>query len=195
MMRLVTLSLLLVGSLTMTAQTAIRDVFKQMPANVVPYLVENNRLDFIDFIDSDMKAEVTNAFGGKSEMLKLTDDYLSLRLSDATSMEMRLLEVTEPVDSASQIVCLVTTYGNVSSKAQESVVAFYSLKWQPLPAERYMQLPKEMFVATFGEPGEQEPSLVVTPVCRLDAPANEEQKEINKPSTILKWRGGFVNEN
>jgi len=74
-------------------------------------------------------------------------------------------------------------------------VAFYSLKWLPLPVERYAQLPKEMFAATFGDSGEQEPTLVVTPVCQLDAPANEDQKEIEKPSTILKWRGGFVKDN
>ena len=51
-------------TLTVMSQTTMRDVFRQMPDSIVPYLTENNRLDFIDFIDSNMKAEVTNAFGG-----------------------------------------------------------------------------------------------------------------------------------
>ena len=37
----------------------IRDVFKQMPDSLMPYLTGNNRLDFIDFMDSNMKASVT----------------------------------------------------------------------------------------------------------------------------------------
>ena len=35
----------------------MRDVFKQIPDSLVPYLSQNNRLDFIDFLDSNMKAE------------------------------------------------------------------------------------------------------------------------------------------
>ena len=34
----------------------IRDVFKQMPDSLMPYLSQNNRLDFIDFLDANMKA-------------------------------------------------------------------------------------------------------------------------------------------
>ena len=55
----------------------MRDVFKQMPDSLIPYLSSNNRLDFIDFIDSKMDAEVANSLGGKSRMQKLTDKYVS----------------------------------------------------------------------------------------------------------------------
>ena len=41
----------------------MRDVFKQIPDSLVPYLSQNNRLDFIDFLDSNMKAEVRNKLG------------------------------------------------------------------------------------------------------------------------------------
>ena len=52
----------------------IRDAFRAMPDSLMPYLSKNNRLDFIDFLDSNMKAEVKNALGGTSEMLSLGDD-------------------------------------------------------------------------------------------------------------------------
>ena len=42
------------------AQPKMREVFQRMPAMMLPYLTENNKLDFIDFIDSGMKAEVRN---------------------------------------------------------------------------------------------------------------------------------------
>ena len=58
----------------------IRDVFKSMPDSLMPYLSNNNRLDFIDFMDSNMKAEVKNQFGGNSIMTALTEDSLSISL-------------------------------------------------------------------------------------------------------------------
>ena len=69
----------------------IRDVFKQMPASLLPTLSENNRLDMLDFMDSKMKAEVTNRLGGKSEMTLLTDTTLSIRMSEALKVDMLLL--------------------------------------------------------------------------------------------------------
>jgi len=189
MMRRLLLFFFLCGVLTTSAQTLIRDVFKQMPDSIVPYLTANNRLDFIDFIDSNMKAEVTNSLGGKSELVKLTDSYLNLVLNASASLQMRLLDVTEPVDSASQIICFVRTFG---TDIQESIVDFYSLKWKPLPLSGYLKLPAGMFVATLGD---EAATLTITPVTRLDPPANEEQKEIIEKSTILKWKNKFVNDN
>ena len=39
--------------------------FKNMPDSICPLLSAVNRADFIDFLESKMKAEVTNSFGGK----------------------------------------------------------------------------------------------------------------------------------
>ena len=55
------------AALTAGADTVnLRNLFVEMPDTVIPYLSRNNRLDFVDFMDSNMKAEVTNALGGKS---------------------------------------------------------------------------------------------------------------------------------
>ena len=85
----------------------MRDVIKQMPDTLVPYLKQNALLDFIDFKDSGMKAEVSNDFGGKSQLVELTDDFALLTLNSASQIQMRLLDVKEPVDSANQIICMV----------------------------------------------------------------------------------------
>ncbi len=107
----------------------IRDVFKQMPDSLMPYLTANNRLDFIDFLDSNMKAEVTNMTGGVSEMTALTDDSLSIRMSDALRVDMLLLELNEPVDSIHQVVVFVETF-LVDSIYGESVCKTYTTDWQ-----------------------------------------------------------------
>lgn len=179
---------LMICSIGVYAQEpTMRDVFKQMSDSIVPYLSENNRLDFIDFMDSKMQAEVTNLLAGKSQMLELTDVFVSLELNQASSMQMRLLPVSEPVDSAKQIICVVRTFG---TDIRESTVNFYSLGWRQLPTTDYLLTDDEMFVATLNS---QSTSLTLMPVLRLDAPANEEQEELTKPSIILNWEGKYVN--
>ena len=89
------------------AQTKMRDVFLQMPDSLLPYLTANNRLDFIDFLDSGMKAGVANELGGKSEMLTLTDTTLTLQASAAKLVQMQLMPVSNPVDSCNQVVCVI----------------------------------------------------------------------------------------
>ena len=109
----------------------MRDVFRQMPDSLMPYLTQNNRLDFIDFIDSDMKAEVTNMMGGVSEMTALTDDSLSIRMSDALRVDMLLLDLDVPVDTTRQVVVFVETF-LTDSIYGESVSKTYSVDWQPV---------------------------------------------------------------
>lgn len=179
---------LLLLTMMLSAQVKMRDVFKQMPSTVVPYLNDNSKLDFIDFIDSGMKAEVTNALNGKSVMQQLTDDYLRLSLNEASELTMRLLPVSEQVDSTNQVVCMVRTYG---TDIQESVIAFYSVNWRRLPLDDYLSLPKGMWVATLNE---NEAELTLTSDNRLDAPVNEEQKVFAEKTIILKWIGKFVNK-
>ena len=109
----------------------MRDVFKHMPDSLMPYLSENNRLDFIDFIDSQMKAEVKNRLGGTSEMLSLTDSTLSIRMSEALQVDMLLLTPVSSADSISQVVCLIETFGR-DSLSMESRVRFFTPSWQLL---------------------------------------------------------------
>ena len=114
----------------LSAQT-LKDVFKQMPDSLMPYLSANNRLDFIDFMDSNMKAEVTNQTGGTSEMTALTDDSLSIRMSDALRVDMLLFDLDEPVDTIRQVIVFVETFLSDSIYG-ESVNKTFSLDWQPV---------------------------------------------------------------
>lgn len=102
----------------------IRDVFKQMPDSMFPYITNTNRLDFIDFKDANMKAEVNNSLGGKSEMKVLTDNYIEVELSSVSNLQIKLL----PKDST-KIICMVTTFLGPEA---DSRVQFFSLNWKPL---------------------------------------------------------------
>lgn len=122
----------LCASLSASAQQLMRDVFSQMPDSVLTYLSANNRLDMIDFMAANMKAEVTNAFEGKSQMLALTDDSLSVQLNSAVRLDMLLLPTTATVDSCQQVVALIYTY-HFASGEEERIVRCYSLRLRELP--------------------------------------------------------------
>ena len=109
----------------------IRDVFKSMPDSLMPYLSNNNRLDFIDFMDSNMKAEVKNQFGGNSIMTALTEDSLSIHMNHAMRVDMLLLNLDEPVDTIRQVVVLAETFVT-DSVYGESCVKYYTPNWQPI---------------------------------------------------------------
>ena len=124
--------LLLLASLTVRAgELKIQDVFKQMPNSVLPTLSENNRLDMLDFMDSKMKAEVTNRLGGKSEMTVLTDTTLTIRMSEALQVEMLLLKPEDAAGADSQVICLIETFGR-DSLSLDSQVSFFTISWEKL---------------------------------------------------------------
>ena len=113
------------------AQVSVSDVFREMPDSLLPCLSKNNRLDMIDFLDSKMQAEVTNKLNGTSEMTALTSDSLSVRVSEAFRADIMLLAPLEPVDSCTQVICMVQTFG-IDSLSLDSRVDFFTPQWQRL---------------------------------------------------------------
>lgn len=133
--KLFVLILLAIVSAVAPARTPIRQWFAAMPDSVMPLLTKNNRLDFMDFIDCQMAAVVTNRLEGKSEMKALTDDYLCLEYTKSSHVEMKLLPVTDTTD----VLCLVTT---LKAAVEDSHVMFFGEGWVPLPVSTYLQGPQ-----------------------------------------------------
>ena len=100
----------------------IRDAFREMPDSLMPYLSKNNRLDFIDFLDSGMKAEVRNQLGGTSEMLSIGADSLSIQMNPSLRVDMIAID---------SVVAVVETF-LVDSIYGESRVHYYSATWKPI---------------------------------------------------------------
>ena len=118
------MALLLASSISQAPAQSVtlRDVFKQMPDSLMPYLTKNNRLDFIDFLDSGMKAEVKNKLGGTSEMLSLADDSLTISMNPSLRTDLLLLDST---------VVMVETF-KVDSVYGQSRVHYFTTAWQPI---------------------------------------------------------------
>jgi hypothetical protein len=110
----------------------LRYVFRQMPDSLMPTLTQNNRLDFLDFLDAGMKAEVKNRLGGTSVMMTLTADSLSLQVSPALRVDMLLLPLAEPIDSMNQVVVVGETF-LADSVYGETAVRYFSTDWKLIP--------------------------------------------------------------
>ncbi|MBO6030946.1 MAG: DUF3256 family protein [Prevotella sp.] len=115
-----------------TLYMAIADCFREIPDSLLPTLSRNNRLDMLDFMESKMKAEVTNRLGGKSEMTSLTDSTLSIQMSNALKVDMLLLTPESPADTNSEeVICMIETFGS-DSLSLDSKVRFFTLSWELL---------------------------------------------------------------
>lgn len=130
----------LLSSVVSQAETKrMRDIFAEAPDSIFPFLTRNNRLDCIDFIENNMPARVKNLFDGNSELKVLTDDYLLIRLSSRSQVEMKMVSRAVQGDT---ILCFVHT---VEAGAADSQVRFYSLQWKDLPITM-SRPPVEVFI-------------------------------------------------
>lgn len=124
------LCLAFIGLGALQAQEA-KTCFKNMPDSICPLLSAVNRADFIDFLESKMKAEVTNSFGGKSEMTELSPDYIRVQMTPQSTWQMKLL----PVNDSTKVICTVST---VCAPACDSHINFYTTDWKELPAASFL---------------------------------------------------------
>lgn len=121
----------------------MRTIFTEMPDSIIPLLTHSNRADCVDFLDAKMRARVTNRLDGHSELLQLTPDYLKMKLTAHTFLQMKLL----PRSSGDTIICMVNT---VCAEANDSRVRFYTKEWQEItPATKMFRKPltREFFAA------------------------------------------------
>ena len=134
MKKSILLMLLSCLALSMAAQD-MKSVFISMPDSITPLLTKVNKEDCVDFLDSNMKAEVSTRFGGTAEMKVLTDDYALIQTTPTSSLEMKLF----PVNDSVKVVCMVKT---ACASACDSHIRFYASDWsKQLRTEDFLQMP------------------------------------------------------
>ena len=123
------LSLLIASSASAQQEPTMADLFKSMPDSLMPYLTKNNRLDMIDFLEANMKAEITNSLEGRTEMTALTADSLSLRMNETLRIDMKKVMVETPVDSSRFVINVWRNY-QINEHQAEQIVDVYSSAWR-----------------------------------------------------------------
>ncbi|MBO7114796.1 MAG: DUF3256 family protein, partial [Bacteroidaceae bacterium] len=113
----------------------LRTLFINMPDSIMPTLTKSERMDFMDYLDSGMKARVRNKLGGESEMTALSDRSLTVRTSQAGRIEMVLF----PRKKGVNLICIIKT---VTARYDDSRITFYDENWMPLDASELIELPQ-----------------------------------------------------
>lgn len=101
----------------------IDSLFAHVPTTALSLLDRTARLDMLDLYNHGMDARAENVYGGQSIMTSKTADALTLRTTDVSTWQMKLL----PADGDTLIACVHT----VTAGAAGSEVVLYNKAWQP----------------------------------------------------------------
>lgn len=112
----------------------IRSLFMSAPDDVLPLLSQDARADFLDYADAGMVVGVTNRLDGVSFMTELTDDYIALKTTNSSTMQIKML----PLEDGGHILAVVKS---VKAEAENSHVEFYDLDWKKLPGADFFEVP------------------------------------------------------
>ncbi len=113
----------------------LRTLFTDMPDSIMPALTKSERMDFLDYMDSGMRARVRNKLDGESVMTAYSDNSLTIMTSQSGRLEMVLL----PRKKGKDLICIIKT---VSARYDDSRLAFYDTDWTPVDANSLIELPQ-----------------------------------------------------
>lgn len=203
----------------LTSQAAdaksLRDLWLAMPDSLAPLLNKNMRTELVELQEMGVKSEVTNLLGDNTVLDTLTRDFMQVRLSQAATIQVKLLPMEGETDS---LLCMVKTF---AAPEKESEVVFYNQQWQSLRFSDYFQgktidvilsslvlKPDTMSEVRFAELKAMiEPRMMSAVlfqhdnfiVFRLSLPllSAEEKKQVNviKVQRKFNWNGKMFNEN
>ena len=109
----------------------VADMFTTMPKQMVPYLTGEICQRLVELYNARETTKTETIFGDSIGIEQLTDDFLSIQLSQARRMQMKLL----PVNDNDTILCVVTTY---YGPEPESTLLYFNRQWQPIMMEGHL---------------------------------------------------------
>ena len=105
--------------LRVSAQS-LREVWIEMPDSILPYLSKSQRTELVDYVDMKADPAVLNAFGDSVRIERMTNNYLLVKASKVTRLEIKLLD--------NNTLALVQTW---MAPVAESKLSLFNLQWQP----------------------------------------------------------------
>lgn len=206
-MKTILIVLISIISIGQTSAQTMRDVWLSMPDSVIPYLDASNRSAMLDVLEQNDGSGVAGKLQETSCIDLLTSDYMSVLLSNASTMQIRLLPT-----ATDTLMCVVRTF---FAPQAESEIAFYTTKWERLAQsfveqvepDRFFRRPEMMSESRFAELvsiwkdclmvrailDAAEPRLILQ--CSSPIATRDEQKEM-QPALVqisLKWDGKTFN--
>ena len=108
--------------LCVSAQS-LREVWIEMPDSILPYLSKSQRTELADYVEMKAEPVVLNVFGDSVWIERMTNNYLLVKASEVTLLEIKLLD--------NNTLALVQTW---KAPVAESKLSLFNLQWQPKEA-------------------------------------------------------------
>jgi hypothetical protein len=154
---------------TFTHAQTVGDLFKSMPAELLPGVSEGNKTMLL--VDTG-KTAVPYPLG-EIQKVAQSDDYLQIKTSDIGTTQLKLL----PVSGDSVIVCLIKT---VCGSVCDSHLSFYTTDWKKLESEAFLpEVSAEIFFNSSPKKPENDKYAVSLPdIYPISAAFNEEGTDL-----------------
>jgi len=94
-----------------------------MPDSILPYLSKSQRTELADYVEMKAEPVVLNVFGDSVWIERMTNNYLLVKASEVTLLEIKLLD--------NNTLALVQTW---KAPVAESKLSLFNLQWQPKEA-------------------------------------------------------------
>ena len=115
--------------------TDARSVFVNLPVGVLDILPRTQRLDMLSYIDADSIWQAPNVMGGVSELIAAGPDYLKVRISSVSTLEVRMLPYKK-----GEIVMTVYSIGGENA-AGDSDIRFFTPELTQLERTKFFKYP------------------------------------------------------
>ena len=126
-------ALLLLATLTATAQKTAADAFTTAPTGIFPLLDKRTPRDMGDSDHSDRATPTANRLQGRSAITSLTPATITVKITDSSSAQIALLPAGRDT-----IIAVIST---VATPGLDSTIKFYDSNWAPLPTDRHFTAP------------------------------------------------------
>ncbi len=154
---------------TITHAQTVGDLFKSMPAELLPGVSEGNKTMLL--VDTG-KTAVPYPLG-EIQKVAQSDDFLQIKTSDIGTTQLKLL----PVSDDSVIVCLIKT---VCGGVCDSHLSFYTTGWKKLESEAFLpEVSAEIFFNSSPKKAENDKYAVSLPdIYPISAAFNEKGTDL-----------------
>lgn len=115
-----------------------RRVFTNLPLSVLDLLGRSTRLDMLDYYDADSLWQAPNTLGGKSVLERVAPDYLSVRLTPVSTLQICILPQR---NRATPLVMTLYTIGG-AAESPDTEVRFFDSELKPVDSKKYFTQPE-----------------------------------------------------
>lgn len=160
-----------------------RNVFKNLDCSALELLPISTRLDMLDYWDVDSVYKALNALGGVSSLDTITDNYLKVRISAVSSLQIKILPIKKSV-----IAMTVYTVGD-DSQATDSELKFYDMELNEIPADKHFDVPevKDFFEIPKGSQTSMKEIEDMIPFPTIEYSASPDNNNLTARLTVEKY--------